>query len=238
MFKCSKLDHLVTEFKNNTNSHSYIFYTNDFFECQKDVYELVKNIFNTKEIDTIQTDFVIIKKSDKKNILKEDITGIKNLFQNTSYFNKKRVYLIEEAHKLTSVTANMILKFLEEPLEGVVALFITDNLDCVINTVKSRCQIINAFYDTIEEKDLDENVNKLINILFKNNKYKELLLVKKEYINYEREELMNLFKSTIEYLIKKNEYEYVKVLNKGITLLNNNVNIDYVFDYLLLKGSE
>ena len=30
----------------------------------------------------------------------------------------------------------------------------------------------------------------------------------------------------------------IRVLNNAITLLNNNVNIDYVFDYMLLKGSD
>ena len=242
MFKSNKFLELKNEFENNNNSHSYIFYTNDFFGCQKDVYELVKVIFGENNLNLLESDFIVIKKSDKKNILKEDMEDLKNIFQNTSYLNKNRVYLIEEAHKLNSTTSNMILKFLEEPMSGVIALFITDNLDAVLSTIKSRCQIVNVFYDLDKEVEIDKNVEKLNTLLFNSNKYISLVNIKKEFEGIDRNVLINLFKDSLEYYCQKklepDILNKIKLLNEAITMLNINVNIDYVFDYVLLKGSE
>ena len=238
MFISSRFNEIKNEFDNNKNSHSYIFYTNDFFSCQKDVYNLVKSIFNTDDLDKLQSDFVIINKSDKKNIVKEDMLDLIKNFHNTSYLNNKRIYLIEEAHKLNSTTSNMILKFLEEPLNGVIALFITDNLDAVISTIKSRCQIINAIYDINRENDFDNETKMLNDNLFNKNKYINIVNIKKEYEKYERNELIIVFKKLLDYfytnLENSNIYK-IKLLNEGITLLTSNVNVDYVFDYILLK---
>ena len=241
MFKCSNFEEVKKEFDNNINSHSYMFYTNDFFSCREDIYLLLKNIFNVDNIDSIQSDLIIIKKSEKKSIVKEDMMDIKRLFQNTTYINKKRIYVIEEAHKLNSTTSNMILKFLEEPMEGVVALFITDNLDSVISTIKSRCQLVKAFYKEKKSIINDNDVNKLIDLLFYSNKNITLVTIKKEYEKYDRYELIDLFQKTLLYLYDNIEYDKlnkIKILNKAITMLSSNVNIDYVFDYILLKGSE
>ena len=242
MFQSDKFIELKKEFDNKNNSHSYIFYTNDFFSCQKDVYELVRCIFNEKNLNILESDFFVVKKSDKKNILKEDMIDLKNLFQNTSYLNNYRVYLIEEAHKLNSTTSNMILKFLEEPMDGVIALFITDNLDAVLDTIKSRCQIVNVFYDIKTNVDISESVEKLNTLLFNSNKYISLVNIKKEFDGFDRNELIDLFKESLNYYCKKNLepdiLRKINVLNNAITMLSANVNFDYVFDYILLKGSD
>ena len=240
MYISKRFNDIINEFKNKKNSHSYIFYTNDFFSCQKDVYELIKNIFEKSSIDDNDSDLIIIKKSEKKNILKEDMMVLKNMFKNTTYLNKYRIYLIEEAHKLNSTTSNMILKFLEEPMDGVIALFITDNLDLVLSTIKSRCQIVNVFYENIQISNNEKNIEKLKHLLFNSNKYFSLINIKNEYSNIERDELILLLKQLIDNLMSNLEINVfkIKLLNEAITLLSKNVNIDYVFDYIIIKGSE
>lgn len=242
MFKSDVFLELKKEFDNNNNSHSYIFYTNDFFSCQKDVYELVKNIFGETDLKRVESDFIAIKRSDKKNILKEDMMDLMNILKTTSYLNKKRVYLIEEAHKLNPTTSNMILKFLEEPMSGVVALFITDNLDAVLNTIKSRCQIVNAFYELEKVKEVNKDVEKLNTLLFNSNKYISLVNIKKKFENLDRNDMICLFRDLLNYYCREeieiDTYKRIKLLNDAITMLSSNVNFDYVFDYVLLKGSE
>ena len=237
MFLCDRFNDIKKEFDNNNNSHSYIFYTNDFFSCKKDVYSLIKSIFNCDDISNIKSDFFVVEKKDNKTIVKDDILGLKKIFQNTSYLNKNRIYLIEEAHKLNPTTSNMILKFLEEPLDGVVGLFITDNLDSVISTIKSRCQIVNVFYnkenDIVVNKDLEE----LDNLLFNSDKYKTIINIKNIYGNKDRNELIELFQNLFYYIYNNlniNNLYKINILNKAIYMLNSNVNIDYVFDYILL----
>ena len=169
MYNSSVFNIIEDMFIKKNNSHSYIFYTNNFDLCQKDVYQIVKKIFNVENINLISSDFIVVPKTDKKNILKDDMVDLRNFFQRTSYLNTYRLYLIEEAHKLNSTSANMILKFLEEPLEGVVAFFITTNLDNVLSTIKSRCQVINCFYE--ENNVVNEENKDLIESIFSNNKY-------------------------------------------------------------------
>ena len=132
----------------------------------------------------------------------------------------------------------MILKFLEEPKDNIIALFITDSLDNILETIKSRCQIINCFYDIsseVEENDVIE-VNK---ILFEDDKYVSLLKIKDNYKSYERIDLIKLLKRLLDYYCKReldtDTIEKIKLLNKAISLLNNNVNFDYVFDYIILN---
>ena len=178
MFKSEQFRNIINDFNNNKNSHSYIFYTNDFFSCQKDVEEMVKSILKVDSLNKLNTDFIVIKKSDKKNILKDEIADIKQIMSKSSYLNNYRFYLIEEAHKLNSSSANMILKFLEEPMDRVIALFITDNLDSVLSTIRSRCQIINVFYNIDESVISDKSVEKLSDLLFNSNKYISLFFIK------------------------------------------------------------
>ena len=52
------------------------------------------------------------------------------------------IYVIFEADKLNSSSANTILKFLEEPEQGIIAFLVTKNRYQVIDTLVSRCQIL------------------------------------------------------------------------------------------------
>ena len=186
----------------------------------------------------IESDYYVVKKSEKKNILKEEIESLKVFFQNTTYINKYRIYLIEEAHKLNSSSANIILKFLEEPAEGVIAFFVTTNLDAVLPTIKSRCQIVNTFYDSSFVCDDDTTI---LDKLFDDNKYVSLFRAKKVLEKYDRNELINMFNS---YLLKcyndvnEKNILLIKKINNVISMLNSNVNVDYVMDTLFLESSD
>lgn len=240
MFNNEVFSTIYKDFNDNKNSHSYIFYTNDFFACQNDLNLLVKKIFNVNNLNTIISDYIVIEKSEKKNILKEDVFRLKDMFQNKSYLNKKRIYLIEEAHKLNSTSANMILKFLEEPLEGIVAFFITTNLDAILSTIKSRCQIVNAFYK--RDNDIIETDATLIEEILKQNKYVNIFNAKKIFEKYDRNNLIDIFNKYLSNcyndLGNEENLERIKIINKAISMLNNNVNTDYVLDYLFLEGCE
>jgi len=240
MFDSIKFNELKEEFSNNKNSHSYILYTNDFFRCKKDLEILIENLFNINNLNLVESDYFVIKKSENKNILKSDVDNLKRFFQNTSYLNKYRIYQIEEAHKLNSSSANMILKFLEEPSDGIIAFFITTNLDAVLSTIKSRCQIINVFYEEIFE--LDDKSNIIKNFIYDNNKYFSIIKAKKMFEKYDRGELIELFNTYLiecyNDILNKENIKMIKILNKTISMLNNNVNVDYIFDYLFLGSGD
>lgn len=238
MYKNRNFLNIQNSFDKKINSHSYIFYTNDFLSCKKDLEELIKYIFKNDNLISLENDYVIIKRSEKKNILKEDMVDLKNFFLKTSYINNFRVYLVEEAHKLNSSSANMILKFLEEPMNGIIAFFITTNLDSVLSTIKSRTQIVNVFYD----KEVIENYDDIEILLdfFKKDKYIALFNAKNYFKKYDRNMLIELFTSYLLYCYKDfnddKQIKEIKKVNKVINMLNDNVNVDYVFDYLFIGG--
>lgn len=71
------------------------------------------------------------------------IDQIRELQRDFSYRNagtKRKVYMIEQADKMTVQAANSLLKFLEEPVSPVVAILITDNGQAVLPTIRSRTQ--------------------------------------------------------------------------------------------------
>lgn len=77
-----------------------------------------------------------------KIIKKEAILELKNEFKTKSIEGKNEVYIINDAETLNGAASNTILKFLEEPDSNIVAIFTTTNLDSVIKTIVSRCQVI------------------------------------------------------------------------------------------------
>lgn len=55
---------------------------------------------------------------------------------------KKKIYIIDEAHMLTTEASNALLKTLEEPPEHVVFILATTNPEKLIDTVRSRTTLI------------------------------------------------------------------------------------------------
>lgn len=52
------------------------------------------------------------------------------------------MFIIEGAETLTGSAANSLLKFIEEPGPGVYIFLLTPNKNAVLQTVQSRCQVI------------------------------------------------------------------------------------------------
>ena len=54
----------------------------------------------------------------------------------------RKVYILTEAERLNLEAANCLLKTLEEPPADSVLILLTTNLDALLPTIRSRCQII------------------------------------------------------------------------------------------------
>ncbi len=64
---------------------------------------------------------------------------------------KKKIYIIDEAHMLTTEASNALLKTLEEPPEHVVFILATTNPEKLIDTIRSRTTFIPFRKATVEE---------------------------------------------------------------------------------------
>jgi DNA polymerase-3 subunit delta' len=55
---------------------------------------------------------------------------------------ERRVFILKEAQRLNESAANAFLKTLEEPLASNVFILLTQNLNVMLPTIQSRCQIL------------------------------------------------------------------------------------------------
>lgn len=160
-------------------SHAYLFelYNADSYS---DVYKFIKMLLcpekNKNFISSVCSKCSMCRNIDKNNCLdlkiispcnglikKEDIINVQKFFATKSLNNEIRVYLIKDCDKMNASASNSLLKFLEEPNENVVAILTTYNIEKVLPTIISRCQMIRIGKKNYLEKNTVDNLYESIN---------------------------------------------------------------------------
>lgn len=59
------------------------------------------------------------------------------------YSSPYKIYIMNEAEKMTPQAQNAILKTLEEPPEYAVIMLLTSNVNGLLPTILSRCVVLN-----------------------------------------------------------------------------------------------
>ncbi len=113
---------------------------------------------NFLEIKVISTDGQWIKK--------EQLEDLQQQFMKKSLIGNKKIYIINEAEKLNTYAANALLKFLEEPPEGIIAILLTNNMYQLLDTIVSRCQILSFKKNN---KHFDSSIQTIGSYLFSDN---------------------------------------------------------------------
>ena len=152
--------------------------------------------------------------------------------------------------------SNTLLKFLEEPVDDVIAILLTTNRYKIIDTVLSRCQILTIGTDRFDSV-FNENMNKLITYVLNGNRlftnYNEILSIlptKLEAFSYFMH-IQNVFLlylqtditlyQSLEDASKKQVMSDLKIIQKGLKELDYNVNyklwLDSMFAKLIGGGS-
>ena len=265
------LEKLITYYKNDKISHAYLIETNDIEKCYLDLLEVIRQINCPNEyskeckkcnlcnlLNKNSLPSLIVIWPDGKNIKKEQILSLKKQFSTKPIYTKENIYIINQAETLNASSANTMLKFLEEPEDDILGFFITNNSNNVINTIKSRCELLVVNYKETSEivsylpKSL-EYLNKID--LEKNNIFlynKNVLL--KDYP--ERDQISKILRGIIyiyeDLLINKKKYinytnlyklkpkEIVireKVINKYLERIFYNVNLELFLDNLVIELS-
>lgn len=81
----------------------------------------------------------------------DDIRELKDKIKLAPAIGKKKVYIIDEVHMLTSEAFNALLKTLEEPPKHSIFILCTTELHKVPETIKSRCQVFKFKRATISQ---------------------------------------------------------------------------------------
>ncbi len=242
MFLNNNLLEIYHKYHEGRLAHAYLLETNNIPKLIDDLKELIKaincpldyqdncrkcNLCNLITKNNLPS--LIIIEPDGTSIKKTQIESLKISFETKPIYSKYNTYIIKNAEKLNGSSANAMLKFVEEPTDGIIGFFITDNKDVIIPTIKSRCQSLVIMYESDNLLDKlniteEELTNYLIiikeyltkidnNELFSN---KELILSKLS----ERKEIETMFKIIFEI--------YYNYFLKG---LNKNYNIELLSNY-------
>ena len=173
---------------------------------------------NFIELEVIDTDEIWIKK-EKVDLLQKN-------FNFKPVIGKRKIYIINNADKMRENVANKLLKFIEEPAEGITAILITDNKEKIIDTIISRCQIINL------KSSYDESNS---NILLKYNK--EIVSAAVDFINYYESNGVNTIIYTNDLLHSKlkDRYDYIVAFEIIIMYYSDIINYKLNHELLLFE---
>lgn len=102
---------------------------------------VAKTLNKIASIDEASADIVEMDAASNRGI-----DEIKNLIKEATYLpmtGKYRVFIIDEAHMITTEAFNALLKTLEEPPKTAIFILATTNLEKLPKTIVSRCSVVN-----------------------------------------------------------------------------------------------
>ncbi|KGP71523.1 DNA polymerase III subunit delta' [Pontibacillus yanchengensis] len=166
---------LTNSIKKDRVSHAYLFqgsrgtgklemsllFAKSFFCSFRDGVEPCQNCKDCNRIESGNHPDVHVIQPEGQSIKKEQILHLQKEFTYTGLESNQKVYIVEDADKMTANASNRLLKFLEEPSRQTIAMLLTENGQSLLDTIRSRCQIL-AFQplnpENITKKLMDEGL--------------------------------------------------------------------------------
>lgn len=105
--------------------------------------EACDNCHSCNEINKQCCPDLKIVESTKGSIKIEQIRKIRKEIELKPFRSKKKVYIIDQAEKMTLEASNCLLKTIEEPPYYAIIILICSKIDPILPTIVSRCQIVN-----------------------------------------------------------------------------------------------
>jgi len=131
--------YLTNSIKKNKINHAYMFEGIDGIGKRKFSQELskilldIENIENSPDYINIYPDGNSIKIAQIRKLQTDIIV---------KPHKKYKIYIINQAESMTIEAQNALLKTLEEPPEYAIIILITSNKEALLDTIKSRCELI------------------------------------------------------------------------------------------------
>ena len=194
----------------------------------------------------------------EESIKTKNIEYIQEEFSKSSVENNGKVYILKNIENASPSSMNKLLKFLEEPISGVYAILTTKNINKVLPTIQSRCQVVHLLPESkhsielsLISKGTDEEDARVLSHLFDSldecEKYKdsELYMDIKNYVFYFIEDLytrpgdllinlqINLGKK-----YKKDKEAYTLFLNMLVLGMRDMFHVKHSIPLLFVKHKE
>lgn len=231
---------LINSIENKNVSHSYMFVGIEGIGKQLIAKEFAKGLLCISETEICcnkcksciefnssnNPDFLLIE-PDGNSIKIEQIRYLQRKIQEKPIISEKKVYIINDAEKMTVEAQNCLLKTLEEPPEYAIIILIVSNDNAILSTIKSRCmkivfkaiepELIKRFMEEhYEMTNISENlleafqgsVAKAIRLKEKQSEYKEIENI---ILNLEKKDIIDILK--LSDIIYKSKEEIMEILD-------------------------
>lgn len=191
--------------------HAYIFEVDDIKESFPIILAFTKMIvckshYTSEEkcencnichlIDQNYYEDLIIVDPDGQSIKKEQILNLQRKFSLKSSNNTNQVYIIRQAEKMNPSSSNALLKFIEEPEEGIYGILITTDRSKLLPTILSRCNLI-SLKSSKKVNYTKEEIQPILDFLglFHDKKEDTIAYLKSNFFSYyqTKEEIVQAF---------------------------------------------
>lgn len=243
--------HLKTAIQTDKLSHAYIFAGEDgmgknllvnafvqALQCENRAYEAdaCGKCKSCIQAETGNHPDIIRVTHEKASIGVDDIRlQLNNEILIKPYSSKYKIYIIDEAEKMTEQAQNALLKTLEEPPVYGLILLLTNNLSALLPTILSRCI-------TLKLKAVDQN--KIKEFLMKEHKIPDYLADLSavfsqgnvgKALQFASSEEFSEMKNDVLHLLKYlDEMELYEIIERLKTFSAKKEYIDYYLDFIIL----
>lgn len=188
------------------------------------------------KVNTMNHPDLHVVNNDEKTIKREDIDNLIESINIKPYESNKKVYIINNCQDMTPQAANTFLKTLEEPPKDTIIILLTNNINLLLPTIISRCQVIKFKYVDkneivkilIDKYNIDEEKASIVAYYSKGilNKAKNIA-IEKDDLFIMRSDIINVFDK----IIKSDSYIIFECENY---FEEKKVNIDIIIEIMMI----
>lgn len=184
---------------------------------------------------------------EKASISVDDIRNqLNNDVQIKPYSSKYKVYIIDEAEKLTEQAQNALLKTIEGPPEYAIILLLTNNSNLFLETIVSRC--VNLNLKAVPKESIKKYLMEQVKVpdyqaelsaTFSNgNLGKAIQLSNSEEFSFMKEEVVRLMKSVDDYELSQ-IMETIKKIAENKSVIHSYLDLILIWyrDVLMFKAT-
>lgn len=180
----------------------------------------------------------------KTSIKKNEIMKLQQEFNKTGIENStKKIYIINYAENATPDALNSLLKFLEEPESDMMAIFLVEQMDRMLDTIVSRCQCLSfiplsmkTVYNICIENEMDKTDAYVLSYMIRN--YEQIVQTSE---TDEYQHALYILKNILPTLYKDIHKTLVFLQNSGFNAKkkrNDKEVLKYLLDMLILNVKE
>ncbi len=147
----------------------------------------------------------------------------------------RKIYVIHHADKLNVASANMLLKFLEEPDGLVTAILLTEQIQSILPTIRSRCQHIkfaklprSVLMEYLTHNDISHSMASTVSMVT-NELETAISLAKEEQFALMRKTVLKLIE-----VVRKNVHEAMLIVHdEWLPIFKEKEEMELALDLLL-----